>query len=277
MVLQEFAPCPGLREFIRAYRLVHFEFENIESLPCKKYPPKPEHCLTFYPKDLEQVEYAESGKKAGSFRIVLSGQQTEVTNRYVGKSFLVIQVVFNPGALFRITGIPSHKLTNDYIDAEAVFSGEIRNINDRLNEYTDYNKMIEVIDKYLLNEIKRKSLTLHRIDRINSSLFSRDNLPTIDSLASETCLSVRQYERLFVERMGVSPKFYLKIIRFENAYRMKNNYPHLDWNTVALHTGYYDYQHLVKDYKDLTRKTPGEFYKLELSAPERLFGIVDPF
>ena len=58
---------------------------------------------------------------------------------------------------------------------------------------------------------------------------------------------------------------------------MKNTLPHLDWLSLAIHNGYYDYQHLVKDYKDLTQKTPIEFHQIDLSAPEREFGVADTF
>jgi AraC-like DNA-binding protein len=277
MALHELSPSTMLKEFIRLYRLVDFEFNNNQTIPHKVYPPKPQHCLTFYPKDLEQVEFPESGMRIGNLRTVLNGLQTEVSHRFVGKSFLLFQVVFKPGALFRITGIPSYELTNSYIDAEIVFSKEIKSVNEKLLECKNYHQMVTVIENFLLDEINRKSLDQHRIDKVNNSLFSRDNVPAVDILASESCMSIRHYQRVFKERMGVSPKFFLKVKRFETAYQMKNKYPHLDWLTVAVHCGYYDYQHLVKDFKDLINKTPNEFCQIDLSAPERLFGNVDTF
>lgn len=75
--------------------------------------------------------------------------------------------------------------------------------------------------------------------------------------------------------MGVSPKLYARIIRFDQAFRMRNRYPQLDWLSIAIYCGYHDYQHLVKDYKDFTGCTPNEFYALEQLAPERFFGDVD--
>jgi transcriptional regulator GlxA family with amidase domain len=90
-------------------------------------------------------------------------------------------------------------------------------------------------------------------------------------------LSLRQYERKFIERMGISPRYFNKIVRFENAFRMKNKHPHLDWLTIAIHCGYYDYQHLVKDYKKFTTQTPTEFHLLDSSSPERKFGESDTY
>lgn len=91
----------------------------------------------------------------------------------------------------------------------------------------------------------------------------------------EHCLSLRQYERKFVERMGVSPRYFSKVTRFENAFRMKNKEPHLDWLSIAIRCGYHDYQHLVKSYKEFTNQTPTHFHLLD--TPERKFGETDTY
>lgn len=277
MVLFEFSPSQRLTEYVRTYRLVQFHFETFHQAPCKPYPPKPEHCLTFYPRDCENVEYAESGKKTGKLNAVLFGQQTEVTNRYVGQDFLLFQIVFKPGALYRITGIPSYEITNSYLDAELFFTKEIKEVNNRLNECCNNIEMIRVIENFLLSQIKIKSNESHRIDKINDLMITNSSNRTVDWLAKESCLSIRQFERVFYERMGVSPKYFSKVARFENAFRMKNKYPNLDWLNIAMHCGYYDYQHLVKDYKSITLKTPTGFHQLDLSAPERVFGQADTY
>ena len=130
--LFELQPSVALQEFIRVYRIVHFVFDSKATLPFKAYPPRAEHCLSFYPKDTETVSYTKSATKISNLKSVLMGQQSEITNRYVGNDFLVLQIDFRPGALFRITGIPSYELTNSYIDAETIFPKEIKNINEQL-------------------------------------------------------------------------------------------------------------------------------------------------
>jgi AraC-like DNA-binding protein len=53
---------------------------------------------------------------------------------------------------------------------------------------------------------------------------------------------------------------------------MKNRYPDKDWLSIAIHCGYYDYQHLVKDYKEFTGYTPPQFFSIDNGSPERAFG-----
>lgn len=277
MVLSEFSPGPGLSEFVRVYRVVHFVFKDISNIPFKPYPPRPEHCLSFYPRDTETVEYVNSGKKITNLKAVLIGQHDEVNNRYVGRDFLVFQIVFKPGALYRLTGIPSHQLNNCYLDAEAVFSKDIREVNDKLNDAAGFQEMVAVIDTFLMQQIKRGVREFHRLDHVSNMILHSKEPLKIESLAKASCLSLRQYERKFTERMGISPGYFSKIVRFENAFRLKNKYPDLDWLSIAVQCHYYDYQHLAKDYKSFTNQTPTGFHLLDNASPERKFGESDTY
>lgn len=277
MVLQEYKPRLDLAEFVRTFRLVHYDYHLDVSLPAKPYPPRPEHCLSFYARDVESVEYQHSGIKAGNLSAVVFGHQTEVTHRYVGNHFLLIQVVFQPGALYRITGIPSTYLTNQYIDAETIFSKDIKTVTCRINECHTYTKMIEVVENFLSKEIKRRANDIHSSDIATAALFLNKMLPPVDDLAKVACLSIRNLERHFQQRMGITPKYFLKVMRFEQAFRMRNKNPLWDWLAIAVGCGYYDYQHLARDYKELTGLTPNQFHEMDLHAPERIFGEADTY
>ncbi len=276
MVLSEFSPSLPLTEFVRVYRVVHFVFDDITNIPFKPYPPRPEHCLSFYPRDTETVEYVNSGVKINKLKSVLIGQQSEVTNRYVGKDFLVFQVVFSPGGLYRLTGIPSSQLNNCYLDAESIFKN-IKEVNDRLNDAADFHSMVAVVESFLLTQVNRGIKEFHRLDQVSDLILKTNKVLSVEWLAKESCLSIRQYERKFMERMGVPPRYFSKIVRFENAFRMKNKEPGLDWLSIAIRSGYYDYQHLVKDYKEFTSQTPTNFHLLDNGSPERNFGESDTY
>ena len=277
MVLTEFIPSPSLSQFVRVFRVVHFVFDNITKIPYKPYPPRPEHCLSFYPRDSETVEYVNNRTKIGNLKSVVIGQQSEVTNRFVGKDFLVFQVVFSPSGLYRLTGIPSEQLNNCYLDAETIFEKDIKEINDKLNDAKDFKEMVAVVESFLLKKINRGVKDFHRLDQVSNLILKTDKILNVEWLAKESCLSLRQYERKFIERMGVSPRYFSKVVRFENAFRMKNTDPNLDWLSIAIKCGYYDYQHLAKDYKAFTNQTPNGFHLLDSASPERKFGTSDTY
>jgi AraC-like DNA-binding protein len=270
-------PHPALRDYVRMLKIVGCSFPaSMPQLPVKAYWPRAENCLSFFPKDPELIEYGLDGLPLQSPRTRLQGQATVVTNRHVGREFMVFQVQFQPGALHRLTGLPSHELTNACVDAETVFSEEIRAVSERLSYTRHYTEMIPIVESFLLRLVNHAKIReLRPIDRATRFLLHHPASTSLDWLAEQACLSQRQLYRLFLEREGVSPKLYARIARFENAMRLKNAQPTKDWLTVALELGYYDYQHLVRDFREFTQLTPNEFLLRDGHSPERTFGVAE--
>lgn len=277
MLLKDFIPAPDVREFVQLYRIVHLSFDKEQPIPFKAYPPRPEQCLAFYPYDTETVEYQQSGKKVTNIPIVLYGQFSEVTHRMIGHQFLVFQIVFYPGALYRLTGIPSHEITNQYIDAEAVFTSQIRIINEQLYHANTYDDMIDIANTFVRVLIKKQQKSRLLVDDACRLLLANHHPITLTQIARQACLSTKQLERKFKERTGVNPKLFERIIRFDRAFRLKNSHPQMDWLRIAVECNYHDYQHLVKEYKDFTGLSPTAFHEIENKAPERQFGLSEGY
>jgi AraC-like DNA-binding protein len=244
--------------------------------PPKAYPPRPEHCLAFYPFDTETVQFNNSNRREQHIPVVLYGQFDEVTHRMIGNHFLVFQIIFYPGALYRLTGMPANEMHNEYIDATIVFGNQLYEVNEQLALAKDYEAMIGVANKFIRQLINTCKKAKRPVDDACSLLLRSDNY-SVEQIARASFLSVRQLERQFKERTGVNPKLYERIIRFDRAFRLKNSRPDFDWLRIAIETGYHDYQHLSKAYKDFTGLSPTGFHALEEKAPERLFGLSEGF
>ncbi|TFF35230.1 helix-turn-helix domain-containing protein [Mucilaginibacter psychrotolerans] len=267
-------PSPALAAYVRMYQIVGCSFPaSMAQLPVKAYWPRAENCLSFTPYDPELVEYGFDGKLIAAPKARLNSQHVIATNRHVGRNFFVFQVVFQPGALYRLTGISGHELTNTFIDAEAIFAKEIRLVNERLSNTTHYTQMIGIVEGFLHFVVARSKRRALPIDRVSNYLLKNPNGTSLDWLASQACLSQRQFYRQFVQREGISPKLYGRIARFENAMKMKNAQPGRDWFSIAIALGYYDYQHLAKDFKFFTCLSPTEYEKAAANGPEATFGI----
>ncbi len=276
MILKDFLPNPAFREYIQCYRICHFEFDKTTETSVKAYPPKPEECVYFIFKGSIEIEFMNCGKKNLDLPIVLFGQQTSINKRYFfGSVFLNFQIVFQPTGLFRLTGIPSFELTNQYFDSENIFSKNIRFIHEQLQHAKSYSEMLLIADKFVATLVSNARKDVHPLDSVSKLMMQRDGNIPLDWLAKESCLCTKQFKRKFNERVGVNPKTYARIIRFTKAFNTKNAYPNWDWLRIAIQCDYFDYQHLVKDYKDFTGLTPNEFHLLENNSPERRLGLSD--
>jgi AraC-like DNA-binding protein len=277
VLLKDFIPAPDVQEFIQLYRIVHLQFPKGQAIPYKAYPPRPEQCLAFYPFDTETVEYKSSGKKVEHLPVVLYGQFFEVTNRMIGNNFLVFQIIFKPGALYRLTGIPSVEITNQYLDAEIFFSSQIRLVNEQLALAKDYDNMLQIANDFVKQLIKQHKKEKLLIDDACLLLLNSEGKFSLEKISNQACLSSKQLERKFKERTGINPKLYERIIRFDKAFRLKNSKPDFDWLRIAIECNYHDYQHLSKAYKDFTGLSPTAFHEIENKAPEREFGLSEGY
>jgi AraC-like DNA-binding protein len=275
MICRNVLPIPALSPFVRYHSIIHFQFSRFDLLPVKPYPAKAEHCLSFYSRDLEVVEHYDTGQRKTRYRSCIIGQQTQRTNRHIGYDFIIIQVHFQPGTLFRLTGIPQHELIDCFIDAETVWGKPMRELNERLAETNDYGLMIRSIEVFLLDLVNKSRQYLHRIDRIYRVITACPTSFRLDYLADQACLSSRQLQRLFLERVGVSPKLISRLARFEMAMQIRDSQPEWDWLSIAVQCGYHDYNHLVRDFKEFAGISPPAYWQQEEKAPERQISGLD--
>lgn len=275
MLITNILPRPELSSVVRFYRIIHFNFKdsNRKTNNIKAYRPRIEHCLQFTPFDHEMVHY-DNGKSA-CYQTALFGQHTVLTQRNVGIIFLNFQVVFQPGVLFNLCKEPVQMLTNEYIDANLVFKEQVKTVNEQLAHCIGYEQMIRVVEIFLEKLFKAKMDRTHPVCTIAKEMLNPYNYQKIEWYAYQSNLSLRQFNRMFITHTGIAPKDYRNLVRLDLAYLLKNRFSQKDWFSIAIESGFYDYQHLYKNYKKYTGYSPTEFYCLEQAAPERTFGYYE--
>ena len=275
MLLNEIKPSPMLCEYIRLYRIIDFKFPPGYKVPCKVYPPRPEHCLQFMPKEPEIIRYPDAKLPVSPKRVVFMGPHTHVIHRYPGSVTLVYQVIFLPGIISQLINTSSDVLTNKYLDAEDLFGKNVHVTNEQLYYAKNYSEMTCIVERFLIELIKKSKQKKHTVDELSKAMISENEKFSLDKFIKDACLSHRQVDRKFKERIGLAPKQFLQLARFDRAFRMKNRFPQMDWLSIALYCGFYDYQHLAKDYKEFTNFTPVQFFEIDNKAPERILGGVE--
>ena len=274
MIFDDIQPHKNLEEFVSCYRLRHFIIPNHITPVPKPFSPHPEQCITFYPRGAELTEFVHHNRIVKRPRSIISGQFTNRINRSSAtKEIIIIVVVFKPGALYRLTGIPFYLLLDQDIDLESVFPKEGRLVNELLSGSEDYNEMILIIQSFLLNLVSKVKIASRYSDKIFSLMSSDNEKYSLDWLANQACLSNRQFQRKCNQYIGIGPDLFGRIVRFHKSYKVRLSNPELDWLSIALQCDYYDYQHLVKDYKDFVSTTPNLFYSDDSISLEKVLGL----
>ena len=274
MIYKIIQPSSHLKTFVKDYSLLHFTFEKNEPTPVKPFPANTQHCLVFYLKGSVTAFNSKSGTPNLFARIAINGSQISRFDFHLSPHFFMLSVNFQPGALSKFLQLPLTEFVDERIDAEAILNPEISNIQECMANANSYEGILLIIETYLWKRIQSLRADFHPIDKVAHLLSENPNSHSVEKLAEYACLSISQFERRFMQQTGITPKLFARINRFSQAYQLKEQKPNLDWLSIALQTGYYDYQHLVKDFKQFSSSTPHSLLEAQTKAPERLFPLL---
>jgi AraC-like DNA-binding protein len=200
--------------------------------------------------------FTQGSKKKDLPKSIITGRQVNRIQLTMGYKNLTIKVGFQPGGLYRLLGIPLKEfLLDEAFDSADVLDKDIRFVNEQLQEAATYDSMVYIVERFLLQK-KEKLREKLPIDEVLSQLIQKGGLMNIDDISKQACVSVRQLERQFQQRIGIPPKHFARLTRFSKAWVLKENNIALKWTHIAYTCGYFDQMHLIRDFKDFAGVTP---------------------
>jgi len=277
MKIKDLSPSKGLSDYIKCFRVVHIlPTENVPAFS-KFYVPKPEMVLHSIVKGTHFIKPKVNADTVLNYDCFFAGQQIQPFIFSCNGEAFNFQIVFTPTAFYKLTGIPASELTNSFTEASLVLGNCINTYLDQLRNAATVEAMVKIGESFVYELATNSTLNQLSIDRIFKQKLPLINNITVADLAKENYVSEKQFNRIFSEKIGIKPKLYLKIVRFHKAYTIKNANPDWDWLRIAIESGFYDYQHLTKEYHFFTQHTPLQFHQqIEAKSPEMLLGIAQP-
>lgn len=260
-----YKPRPELRDIVTNIMIFETMWDNAAAQPLLM-PPVAEHSLYFYPRDPVCAGYLLSGKKVILPESVLVGPQPGAVHIWPAGNHLVIKVGFMPGALHRLLHIPmTALLRTEAFDATELLGSMLQSLNDQLAHCNDLQSRINAIELFLIRQLIHLK-AMRPVDIALQQLLFAGGQLSIEQLASNACLSLRQLERSCKERTGFSPKYFARLVRFSRAWQMKQAQANRSWLDIAHTCGYFDQMHLIRDFKQIAGYTPGAAAQLVLPA-----------
>lgn len=143
---------------------------------------------------------------------------------------------------------------NHSYNAEYFFPKLTREIKQILFDITDIYERIDIVQKYLLNNIHLKRYNGILNDALAEILTSKGSIKT-ESLAKSVFTSNRQLERIFSENIGISPKKLSSLIRYQYLWQEILYCAETDLTELAWKYGFSDEAHLLNNFKKFHNMT----------------------
>jgi len=100
---------------------------------------------------------------------------------------------------------------------------------------------------------------VHR--HISQAVSVMDPLMEMHHLNTLTALSLRQLERRFKAQVGMTPKYYQRLLRIRSVIAAIKQDPMISLAELAIETGYSDQAHMTREFRQLAKMTPKQYQK----------------
>ncbi len=258
MLQTKMAPSSAvLRPYVWAYGMTT---GRVDSAPLIiPLPARPKQLLTFSFADSYRIHRPGLDHGDASPRVTVVGPQT-----YARPGLSVcgridnFTIHFQPSGFNRLFGIPMTELTDAAYDAYAVIGPKIPRLEVELGETSGFAERIQITEDRLIRMLVCDGIR-DLVAIAANCLFASNGIQRVSTMASYCGLSPRQFERRFLAQVGVPPKLYGRIIRFNAALDDKLRSPARQWGRIANDHDFYDQMHLVHDCRAFTGESPSRF------------------
>lgn len=189
-------------------------------------------------------------------RMVLLGPGTEKASIEIDNESDYFCIRFRPAQVPRLADVSPSELIDGFIDIPKIQGISVDSLADRLHSLPDAASRQRVME-----DLVRGSLPLVRNERCRKATALLDihgGRLQVSQLAAEMGLHIRTLERLFLDQLGMTPKRLIRLVRLQH---LLSSLRAGSFNSLAdlAHTcGYTDQSHMIRDFKELTGRLPGE-------------------
>jgi len=173
----------------------------------------------------------------------------------------VIGVHFKPGGAFPFLQMTADELADMHLDLGTIWGSAASETRDRLCAARSQAQQFRLLENLLLSRL-RPPLEHHPAVALALEGFSKENTRgVIRKLAREAGYSDRRFIDLFRAEVGLRPKLFNRIQRFQRVLAQVHCNAMPDWGQVALHCGYFDQSHLIRDFLAFSGLTPADYLR----------------
>jgi len=250
-------PTGILSKYIQNYFIVE-TYNSIDFMPKERVYPTGNATIVFHYGSPSIFQKKDSSKNIEP-NLVICGQQTSYYDLSLSGKTGMILIVFRPHGVKSFFNFPITELLNENLSLHDLINNETIELEDKLFNSPNNGQRITLLENFLTkrlihnNEFERVEYALKIIENSKGQIKAQ-------VIAHEVCLGIKQFERTFSKYVGINPKKYASIVRFQNVIQMRRKHKNSSMFQLAFDNGYYDHAHFIHDFKSFTGLSPKEFF-----------------
>jgi AraC-like DNA-binding protein len=200
----------------------------------------------------------------------LSGAQARyiIIDALPGSS--MIGVHFKPGGAAAFLDMPADELRDRVVEFEAIWGNCTRELRERLLAASGPDAKFRVLQRFLLELFRKSKSGAAQERRVSWALERFVRQPqtvTIRTLAHELGISHKHFIHQFRTRVGLPPKLFCRIRRFQQVLAKITSQQRVEWADIAYDCGYFDQSHFIQDFHAFSGLNPTIYISHDLEYP----------
>ncbi len=187
-------------------------------------------------------------------QIDVSGIRMEVNG-----TFGQIGLVLHPLAPYYLFHMPGGALSKGWKGLLEVLPEKTRKYFDSISKDMEPSTIISLILEAMQHLIEHRIEPIVWLDQTLVEIFAHNGVISLGDLVRKSNLSQRHFRRKFKEIVGVTPKYYCKVIQLNSVFEIINSGSPEKIHALALDCGYYDQAHFINDFTRFIGESPGHF------------------
>jgi AraC-like DNA-binding protein len=250
-------PTGILKKYIKNYSVV--ETSNaVDYMPSVRVFPYGNVVMVFHYGSPSKFKKANANEYIEP-RLVICGQQSSYYDLSLSGKTGMVFVTFKPHGVKPFFKFPVSELLNENLSMWDLIKEEAIELEDKLL----YSKTNEQRIIHLENFLMKRLILNKDFERVEHAVKLIENTKgqiKTRSVAQEVFLGIKQFERVFFQNVGLKPKQFISIVKFQSVIQMKKEKNKINMYQLAFDNGYYDQSHFIHDFKNLTGLSPGIFF-----------------
>lgn len=167
-------------------------------------------------------------------------------------------VQLRPAGAMQAMGVPMSLLVDRFERLDSVVGPGSHGVGEHVLGDADDRACVRAIERWLLDRVRKEASRSEVADAVVQEVARRAGCVRIEDLARHVNLSRRHLGRIMNERLGIAPKRFARITRFDRAVQLGRTQPMVPWGRVALDAGYADQAHMTREFAEIGGIRPSD-------------------